>query len=54
MTIRVNPQLIMLSLGIIQPANPSAVAKFLSTSLLENSAPIEGQILMPLFETMGG
>ncbi|PTR07162.1 retron-type reverse transcriptase [Nitrosospira sp. Nsp5] len=53
MTVRVNSQLIMLSLGIIQPASPSAVAKFLSMSLLENSAPIEEQILMPLFEKWG-
>jgi retron-type reverse transcriptase len=50
MTVRVNPQLIMLSLGIIQPADPSAVAKFLSLSLLQNSPPIKEEVLIPLFE----
>lgn len=50
MTIRINPQLALLSLAIIQPASPNEVAFFMANSVLRGESSIDEAELLRLFE----
>lgn len=50
MAVRLNPQTFLLSLGIVQPANPAEVAHFVEQSLLKENSKVDLNELTVLFE----